>query len=146
MDGEKEESTNEDESIKTAELEFREKILYGDYDVFNRRVNMFLLSESMLLISYVTSLNIGNQSSGFMINSLGISISILYSYVLWRQANNIEINKKFLVKVHCYFRKMSAERSRGIPSNIVLGIILPLILLLIWVLLFFYNILIMFVI
>ncbi len=130
----------EDAGDMTDEIRFRRKIMIVEYEFFDRRVNMSLLSESMLIISYVSSLNLWKDFQGLviLINALGFSITFLYAHVLIRQALIVENHRKFLIKNDSTFKKYKTERTRGISSNYILGFFLPIVLLITWILLFFF--------
>jgi len=94
----------------------------------------------MLLISYVTSLHFEKNIPNLviLINALGISVTVLYAHVLFRQALIVENHRKILIEHDKSFKKFKAERVRGYSSNIVLGFFLPIVLLITWILLFFF--------
>lgn len=123
--------------------DFQIDTLVHDYTVFNGRVNMFLLSESMLIITYVTSLNLEPffKTTSILINLLGITITSLYIIVLGRNTDNIQNQKKELMKYHILFKEFYEKRiavtHRVRSSNIFLGKFLPIAFFFFWFILLF---------
>lgn len=113
------------------------KLLLHENELFTNRINLFLLAESLLFLSYVTTLvNIQiNNCISVLINILGIAITILFGYVIVRHANNLESLKTTIDEYFPFHKKIRGRRT-GIPTNIVLSWILIFVFLITWLILF----------
>jgi hypothetical protein len=111
--------------------------LHLDDKYFTSRVNLFFLAESLLLITYVTSLTIeaSNKIISFIIGFFGIFITYLYMIVLWRHTINIHNIKDELENLYPNYKKM--KRCIMIPggANMIFGRVLPGTFFIFWIIL-----------
>ena len=71
-------------------------LLFHEDNLFANRVNLFLVAESMLFISYVTSL--GNEYVSTIIGILGIFLTLSIGFINIRASENINILKNEMDK------------------------------------------------
>jgi hypothetical protein len=112
--------------------------------LFTSRVNLLLVAESLLFISYVTSLtsNIAiNNNVHYLLCFLGIAITILFWLINARSARNLERLKLTIDDALPFHKKLRSMRSNPkIPfsTNIALSWILSFVFLYIWLTLFIF--------
>ena len=110
-------------------------------ELFTRRVNLFLVAESLFFVSYVTLLTISdlNKCNLFIIIFLGIAVTVMYWFILSIQIENIKRLKDRLEGIDPIYKKKKREIMKPGHANTVLGIILPVVFLVAWVALLVIN-------
>jgi hypothetical protein len=118
----------------------RKKWLWDHYKhsetVFTNRINFFLLAESMFLVSYATLLS-GKERNLYtieIISVLGFLFTGVWLCVNYRTRKRLSVIIKRFETV-CPEIKQIRDEIIGVESNWFLGIILPIITLIAWVLL-----------
>lgn len=112
-------------------------------EIFTNRINLFFLAESMLFVSFATSMtNITSVDFKIHISSLlialGISTTILFMFVLWRHSKDLYILKKKVDDKIPIIKEIRKQRDWG-SANIILSQLFPEAFLFIWLLLGFLN-------
>ena len=117
------------------------KMLYHEDKLFTTRVNLLLVAESLLFLSYVTTIcceqNIKNCIS-VTIGITGLIMTILIGFVNIRASSNLEELKKLIDKTYPFYKKIRKKRVFG-SANIVLGWIITILFILTWVVLLALN-------
>ena len=126
------------ESVANEKLKTHRLRLYYFHEdrLFSNRVNLFLVAESMLFVSYVTALSIGNLNKcvSVIIGGLGITITILFGIVNINASGNLDKLKEKLADEDAVYKKLRNERKeRLFPSaNIFLGWLLIIAFFIAW--------------
>jgi Ca2+/Na+ antiporter len=117
--------------------------LHQEDNLFTSRINLFLVAESMMLISYITSLNLGilNKWISIMLSCLAILISCVFLLILYNHSIHI---RQLRVSLEDMYPEYKEERDKKpiVYANVFLGIILPLIFCIVWIAFLIYSILI----
>ena len=89
-------------------------LLFHEDKLFTTRVNLLLVAESLLFISYVTSLNMElNKCISVVISGLGITITIFFGFVNIRASENLEKLKEEIEKIFTFYQKIRKKRVWG---------------------------------
>lgn len=107
-------------------------------DVFNDRLNFFLLAEAMLLVFHAEVIGKIGESSLLMIGLLGLVITILWVVINARQISDLEQAKTKCRSCLAHYKDYDeqAEKMRGrlrrsaLP---ILGYAVPFLIALIWI-------------
>ena len=103
--------------------------------LFTSRVNLFLVAESLLFLSYIASLDVEKCDkcvSGIIV-FLGLLITIFYLIILPRHTVNIDRLKTELEKKDSLYKKMKHEIMIPGYANTTLGMALPITFLAGWI-------------
>ena len=113
-------------------LKFVYNYLRDEDKLFTSRVNLFIVSQSLLFISYFTYLTIedSNKYIGLVIISLGMVVAFLYLFIFSRHRANFDLLKKQL-EHYRYYKNIRNITIEGY-ANPVLGWCLPIAFLIVW--------------
>ena len=131
-------TNNEKNDFKDKERCF--KVLEHENKLFTTRVNLLLVAESLLFLSYVTTL--GNPQINncvvFTIGIIGLIITFLIGFVNIRASINLEKLKETIDDIYSFHKKMRQQRVFG-SANIILGWILTIVFIIAWIVLLVLN-------
>jgi len=101
--------------------------LYQEENLFSSRMNLFVIAESMLLISYITSLTLQDAHHwiAYATSLLGIIVSLSFLIVFFDQSRHIKDFRKDL-------KDSSSFDNKGGYISGYLGLLLPIIFLAVW--------------
>jgi len=117
--------------------------IYHEDRIFTSRVNLFLIAESLLILSYVTILCNNLREFSYLLGLTGIIITSFYFKVLSGNYKILEKLKKVALdeeKDYCpHYRKMKRDIYFRHRSNLILGISIPGVFLTLWIILFIFS-------
>lgn len=125
------------EDLKTYRLRLH---YFHEDELFSNRVNLFLVAESMLFISYVTSLNILalNKCISIVIGILGITVTVLCGFVNIRASTALNKLKDRLEETDNVYESLRKEHGQ-VSVNVVLGWLLTIAFFVVWISLLILN-------
>lgn len=126
-----------------ADYDYAELILdelRKDEELFTSRLNLFLVAESLLFLSYATFMNIGGIDEKIMglTGVLAILITFIYLVVINRTVIYINELKRRLMKIYPNYDTFRTDRICAGNVNNCLRC-LPLIFFVAWIILFIFN-------
>ena len=132
--------SNENSVERRLEREYDRKLnkIHQEDNLFTSRINLFLVAESMLLISYVTSLNFSKDND--LIGLLLIILAIALTLVFWNILNkNVDYIKQLRTNLEDAYPSYKEERDKKpiTYANDLLGFVLPFVFLIVWIILIF---------
>ena len=137
--GDKEITKKEEKQSENKEnTDFRENcfpILHNENKLFASRVNLLLVAESLLFISYVTVLCCNTNKSIFVSYTIifsAIFLTLFIGYVNIRASINLENLKKKIDEEYPFHKKLRDERIWG-SANIVLSYFITILFLITWI-------------
>ncbi len=102
---------------------------------FSQRLNLFFIAESMLIIAFVTTINISlDYNFKFLLAILGFITTIIFFYPFIDNANEL---RKLAKKV----KEQMGYYSFSTTSNFFFGIAFPIIFLIVWILIMLFVVL-----
>jgi len=117
------------------------KMLEYEDRLFTTRVNLLLIAESLLFLSYVTTIcceqYIKNCIS-ITIGLIGLIITILIGYVNIRAFENLKKHKETIEDIFPFYKKMRQQRMLG-SANMVLSWLVTIIFVIAWIVLLVIN-------
>ena len=116
------------DNAKNNKIKYTREYLQNENNQFTQRINLFFLAESMLFISYVTSLNINNISLliPFLLIFVGTATTVFIMFVLWRQAECIQNTKNRLREIDNFYDEIiNLRKEQKGAANIVVSQLLP---------------------
>ena len=110
----------------TSDKELKDR-LHTEQVFFSQRLNMFFVAESMLIISFITTLNIELEHNiEFLLAIIGGIVTCMFQFVFWDNSKEI---KKLAIKV-----KEQTDYVGISPSiNYFFGIMLPAVFIVVWI-------------
>ena len=109
--------------------------------IFTNRVNLFLVTESLLFVAYISLLNKFDSKIIMIIMSVtSIIITLVYIIVLFKNVEILDILKDETQKFHPNYKELKKLYPRH-HTNYILGKIFPMIFLIVWGVLAEYSIL-----
>jgi len=125
------------------------KYFFNEELLLNNRENLFLLTESILFLSYITSLTILNLAPflHFFIALISLPASYLFFKILQVTIENLRIMKDELKQKYPHYKRIKellaikVKRKLNKPEevNTWLGIRLPKVVLIIWAICIVYS-------
>ena len=112
-------------------------------ELFTSRLNLFLVAESLLFLSYATFLGVLNLNNLIIyeINLLGICITFIYAVVINRSAIYIDEIRGKLTDIYPNYKELKDEREgKGNVNNWFRS--LPIVFIIAWIMLFFIKLII----
>ncbi len=114
-------------------VELQTDRLHQENVIFSSRLNLLLIGESMLLVSYVSSLALNDSIKSwlpFTLCTLGVTITFVFSIII------IE-HRKYIIKLHNKIKKEHSyvEILKENPVSTItyfLSLMIPTIFILIW--------------
>lgn len=111
-------------------------------NIFNDRLNLFLVSQSLLLGSVALMRGTqGNDASLLrLVIVLGLILTFLWSLVQIKQAKKISVVRHRLLELDDDFRETDSQYAKGIwriPSTRILSYGMPLVIAALWIALWF---------
>ena len=115
--------------------------LHQENQIFSSRLNLLLIGESMLLVSYVSTLNLDATIKSWMpftLSILGSVITFVFWIIIWDHSNYI---RKLAKKLKEDFPDVGILKENPVSAiTIFLSIMIPLIFILIWIILSYHSI------
>lgn len=130
--------------------DFLIKYVINEDSLLNSRENLFLLTESILFLSYITSLTLLDLAPflHFIIALISLLTSYLFFKILQVTIEHLRIMKDELKQKYPYYKRIKDSLSKKVKRNLNkpgrvntwLGICLPIIVMIIWVLCIGYSV------
>lgn len=107
--------------------------LHQEQSLFSTRLNMFFVAESMLILAYISALNIESAAYlNWVFGVIGLVVTIIFLFVFYDQAKYIV---GFIEKIEEFD---TDYKNPSKQTNIILGLFLPLIFCVVWFIFLFY--------
>ncbi len=108
-------------------------------NVFNQRHALFLVAEAMLAVTYATALNAGENPVAGVISAMGLLLTAAWLYVSARHGGKVQrVQERAKAALPDYrdvaeATSLPAGRRLQIPSRVVAGTVVPLLVGVLWV-------------
>lgn len=130
-----------------SEEKWLDDLLYREDTLYSSRINFFILSQSMLLFSYVTSIALENNVNNFfaiLISILALFVTGFFIMIFHRTVDYIHHLRRELKIISPRYKKIwegrrNKEGCKILGTNILIGEGISICFLTIWIFLLFFS-------